>query len=172
MVKRTSGGRDRRYKEPCSPSDRIQIQSSTDLEDNKIIINNIFFFDHQNTTDSSKNHQNVWYRDFNQTAAAKSLQSCPTLCDPIDGSPPGFPVPGILRARTLEWVAISFSNAWKWKWSRSVVSGSSKPLKGWVQSKRGAGASDALKGTWTLRAPCHMPHQPCIAIRLLTYILQ
>ena len=44
-------------------------------------------------------------------AAAKSLQSCPTLCDPIDSSPPGFPVPGILQARTLEWVAISFSNA-------------------------------------------------------------
>ena len=48
-------------------------------------------------------------------AAAKSLQSCPTLCDPIDGSPPGSPVPGILQARTLEWVAIPFSNAWKWK---------------------------------------------------------
>ena len=48
-------------------------------------------------------------------AAAKSLQSCPTLCDPIDCSPPGSPVPGILQARTLEWVAISFSNAWKWK---------------------------------------------------------
>ena len=47
--------------------------------------------------------------------AAKSLQSCPTLCDPIDGSPPGSPVPGILQARTLEWVAISFSNVWKWK---------------------------------------------------------
>ena len=46
-------------------------------------------------------------------AAAKSLQSCPTPCDPIDGSPPGFPIPGILQARTLEWVAISFSNAWK-----------------------------------------------------------
>ena len=45
--------------------------------------------------------------------AAKSLQSCPTLCDPIDGSPPGFIVPGILQARTLEWVAISFSNAGK-----------------------------------------------------------
>jgi len=44
-------------------------------------------------------------------AAAKSLQSCPTLCDPIDGSPPGYPVPGTLQARTLEWVAISFSNA-------------------------------------------------------------
>ena len=48
-------------------------------------------------------------------AAAKSLQSCLTLCDPIDGSPSGSPVPGILQARTLEWVAISFSNAWKWK---------------------------------------------------------
>ena len=49
------------------------------------------------------------------TAAAKSLQSCPTLCDPIDGSSPGSTVPGILQARTLEWVAISFSNTWKWK---------------------------------------------------------
>ena len=49
------------------------------------------------------------------SAAAKSLQSCPTLCDPIDSSPPGSPVTGILQARTLEWVAISFSNAWKWK---------------------------------------------------------
>ena len=48
-------------------------------------------------------------------AIAKLLQSCPTVCDPIDGSPPGSPVPGILQARTLEWVAISFSNAWKWR---------------------------------------------------------
>ena len=48
-------------------------------------------------------------------AATKSLQSCLTLCDPTDGSPPGSPVPGILQTRTLEWVAISFSNAWKWK---------------------------------------------------------
>ena len=48
-------------------------------------------------------------------AAAKSLPSCPTLCDPIDDSPPGSPVPGIFQARILEWVAISFSNAWKWK---------------------------------------------------------
>ena len=50
-----------------------------------------------------------------QTAAAKSPQSCPTLCDPIDSSPPGSPIPGILQARTREWVAISFSHAWKWK---------------------------------------------------------
>ena len=55
-------------------------------------------------------------------AAAKSLQSCPNLCDLVDSSPPGSAVPGILQARTLEWVAISFFNAWKW--SRSVVSDS------------------------------------------------
>ena len=54
-------------------------------------------------------------KDVTAAAAAKSLQMCPTLCDPIDGSRPGSPVPGILQARTLEWVAISFSNAWKWK---------------------------------------------------------
>ena len=48
-------------------------------------------------------------------AAAESLQLYPTLCDPIDGSPPGSHIPGILQARTLEWVAIYFSNAWKWK---------------------------------------------------------
>ena len=48
-------------------------------------------------------------------AAAKSLQLCPILCDPIEGSPPGSPIPGILQARTLEWVAISFSNVGQWK---------------------------------------------------------
>ena len=48
-------------------------------------------------------------------AAAKSLQLCPSLCDPVDGSPPGPAIPGILQARTLEWVAISFSYTWKWK---------------------------------------------------------
>ena len=53
------------------------------------------------------------HKDNNNTA--KSLQLCPTRCDPMDCSPPGFSIPGILQARTLEWVAISFSNAWKWK---------------------------------------------------------
>ena len=52
---------------------------------------------------------------FEVAATAKSLQSCPTLCNPIDSSPPGSLIPGIFQARTLEWVAISFSNAWKWK---------------------------------------------------------
>ena len=58
---------------------------------------------------------NVGFSKIKNAAAAKSLQSCPNLCDPIDGSPSGSAVPGILQARTLEWVAISFSNAWKWK---------------------------------------------------------
>ena len=53
--------------------------------------------------------------EISAATAAKLLQSCPTLCDPIDGSPLGSPVPGILQARTLEWVAISFTKAWKWK---------------------------------------------------------
>ena len=62
-----------------------------------------------------------WYSHYGRrytaaaAAAAKLLQLCPTLCDPRDGSPPGSPIPGIIQARTLEWVAISFSNAWKWK---------------------------------------------------------
>ena len=57
----------------------------------------------------------LYLQDVVAAAAAKSLQLCLTLCNPIDGSPPGSPIPGILQARALEWVAISFSNAWKWK---------------------------------------------------------
>ena len=70
---------------------------------------------------SSSGHQFLstqicqWLNYLISAAAAKLLQSCPTLCDPIDGSPPASPIPGILQARTLEWVAISFSNAWKWR---------------------------------------------------------
>ena len=56
-----------------------------------------------------------WSMQMNAAATAKSFQLCPTLCDPIDVSPSGSPIPGILQARTLEWVAISFSNAWKSK---------------------------------------------------------
>ena len=59
-------------------------------------------------------HELLEYRVIT-TTTAKLLQSCLTLCDPTDGSPPGSPAPGILQARTVQWVAISFSNAWKWK---------------------------------------------------------
>ena len=62
----------------------------------------------------------IWYAA--AAAAAKSLQSCLTLCDPRDGSPPGSPIAGILQARTLKWVAISFSSAWKWKESEVTQS--------------------------------------------------
>ena len=65
-------------------------------------------------------------------AAAKSLQSCPTLCDPIDSSPPGSPVPGILQARILEWGAISFSNAWKWKVKVKLLSHVQFPVTPWT----------------------------------------
>ena len=72
------------------------------------------FHDKIRSAFTSTSHH-IWHFAAAAAAAAKSLQLCPTLCDPIDGSPPGSPFPGILQARTLEWVAISSSNAWKWK---------------------------------------------------------
>ena len=69
----------------------------------------------ESDTTEGLNNNMYWQHSPLAAAAAKSLQSCLILCDPIDCSPPGFPVPGILQARTLEWVAISFSSAWKWK---------------------------------------------------------
>ena len=88
---------------------------------------------HTDSLSKSKKERKVQYNELHCTwklsalfmmcaAAAKSLQSCPTLCDPIDGSPPGSPTPGILQARTLEWVAISFSSAWKWKVKGKLLS--------------------------------------------------
>ena len=71
-----------------------------------------------NTTSFTALQINIWMQSSKEqqaAAAVKLFQSCLTLCDPIDGSPLGSAVPGILQARTLEWVAISFSNAWKWK---------------------------------------------------------
>jgi len=64
---------------------------------------------------SGRGWRETKFKFMNAAAAAKSLQSCLTLCDPVDSSPPRSPIPGILQARSLEWVAISFSNAWKWK---------------------------------------------------------
>ena len=67
-------------------------------------------------------------------AAAKLLQACPTLCSPIDGSTPGSPVPGILQARTLEWVAIFFSSAWKWKVKEKSLSHVRLPATPWTEA--------------------------------------
>ena len=86
-----------------------------------------------------------WYSHYGeQYAASALLQSCPTLCDPIDGSSPGSAVPGILQARTLEWVAISFSSAWKWKVkvkSLSCVGPSATPWTGAYQAPLSMGFS-------------------------------
>ena len=99
-------------------------------------------------------------------AAAKSLQSCPTLCDPIDGSPPGPTVPGILQARTLEWVAISSSNAWKWKVKVKLLSRvrlsatpwsaahQAPPSMGFSRQEYWSGVPD-LRGALILSLPCH-----------------
>ena len=98
-------------------------------------------------------------------AAAKSLQSCPTLCNPIDGSPPGFPVPGIPQARTLEWVAISFSNAWKWKVKVKSLS------YVWLQQPHGLQPTRLLR-SWdflgkSTRVGCYMPATWWFEARLL-----
>ena len=76
------------------------------------------------------------WTDYSAAAAAKLLQLCPTLCDPVDGSPPGSPILGILQARTLEWVAISFSNAWKWKVKMKLLSRVQLVPTPWVQPTR------------------------------------
>ena len=70
-------------------------------------------------------------------AAAKSIQSCPTLCDPVNGSPPGSPIPGILQATTLEWIAISFFNAWKWKVKVKLLSRVWLPATPWTAAHKG-----------------------------------
>ena len=96
-------------------------------------------------------------------AAAKSLQSCLTLCDPIDGSPPGSPVPKILQAITLEWVAISFSNAWKWKVkvkSLSRVQPSATPWTAAFQAPPSMGFSrqEYWSGVPLPSLPCELVH--------------
>ena len=104
----------------------------------------------------------------NAAAAAKSLQLCPTLCDPIDSSPQGSPIPGILQARTLERVAISFSNAWKWKVKvkSSVVSDSWRPHG--LQPTRLLHPWDFLgKST---RVACHNGQLICMSVFLLIEI--
>ena len=80
-------------------------------------------------------------------AAAKFLQWCPTLCDPISGSPPGSPIPGILQARILEWVAISFSNAWKWKVKVKSLSHVRLLATPWTAAHQ-APLSMGVEGTW------------------------
>ena len=90
-------------------------------------------------------------------AAAKSLQSCLTLCDPIDGSPPGSPVPGILQARTLEWVAISFSNAWKWRVKVKSLSRAQLLASPWTAAYQAPPPMGFSKKEYWSGSPLHSP---------------
>ena len=91
-------------------------------------------------------------------AAAKSLQLCPTLCDPIDSSPPGSPDPGILQARTLEWVVISLSNAWKWKVKVKFLSSVQPSETPWTAAFRASPSMGFTgKNTWVR---CHCLLRP------------
>ena len=91
-------------------------------------------------------------------AAAKSLQSCPTLRDPIDGSPPGSPVPGILHARTLEQVAISFSNAWKWKVKGKSLSQVRLLATPWTAAHQAPPSMGFSRQEWWSGVPLPSPH--------------
>ena len=101
-------------------------------------------------------------------AAAKLLQSCPTLYNPRDGSPPGSPVPGILQARTLEWVAISFSNAWKWK--VKVKSLSRVRLLGspWTAAHQAPPSMGFSRQEYWSGVPLPSPHFPLVPSKRLT----
>ena len=90
-------------------------------------------------------------------AADTSLQSYPTLCDPIDGSPPGCPVPGILQARTLERVAISFSNAWKWKVKVKSLSCVWLLVTPWTAAYQGPPSMGFSRQEYWSRVPLHSP---------------
>ena len=93
-------------------------------------------------------------------AAAKSLQSCPTLCDLMHCSLPGFSVPGILQARTLEWVAISFSNAWKWKVKVKLLSCVRLPVTPWTTAYQAPPSMGLSRQEYWSGVPLPSPSDP------------
>ena len=94
------------------------------------------------------------------SAAAKSLQSCPTLCNPIDGLLPGSSVPGILQARTLEWVALSFSNAWKWKVKVKSLSHVWLLVTSWTAAYQAPPSMGFSRQEYWSGVPLPSPHNP------------
>ena len=100
-------------------------------------------------------------------AAAKSLQSCPTLCDPIDGSPPGSTIPGILQASTLEWVAISFSNAWKWKMKVKLLSRVRLLATPWTAAYQAPPSMGFAKQEYYSRVSLPSPNLACSMVLFL-----
>ena len=93
-------------------------------------------------------------------AAAKSLQSCPTLCDHIDGSPSGSPIPGILQARTLQWVAISFSDSWKWKVKVKSLSRVRPSVTPWTAAYQGPPSMGFSRQEYWSGVPLPSPTEP------------
>ena len=104
-------------------------------------------------------------------AATKSLQSCPTLCDPIDGSPPGSPIPGILQARTLEWVAISFPNVWKWKMKTKSLSHVQLLVTPWTAAYQAPPSMGFARQEYWSGVPLPSPKSPPSPHHRLTPIL-
>ena len=104
-------------------------------------------------------------------AAAALLQSCPTLCHPIDGSLPGSPVPGILQARTLEWVAISFSKAWKWKVKVKSLSRAGLLATPWTAAYQAPPSMGFSRQEYWSGVPLPSPTVYLDAINLLTNLL-
>ena len=102
-------------------------------------------------------------------AAAKSLQSCPTLCDPIDGSLPGSPVPGILQARTQEWVAISFSNAWKWKVKVKSLSHVWPSATSWTATYQAPPPMGFSRQEYWSGVPLPSPHHISRSLKMVLY---
>ena len=103
-------------------------------------------------------------------AAAKLLQSCPTLCDPIDGSPPGSPIPGILQARTLEWVSISFSKAWKWKVKVNSFSRVRLLATPWTAAYQASPSMGVSRQEYWSGVPLISPHKPLEHLRKSLFI--
>ena len=106
------------------------------------------------------------------TAAAEPLQSCPTLCNPIDGSPPGSPVPGILQARTLEWVAISFSNAWKWEVKVKLLSHIWLLATPWTAAHQAPPSMGFSRQEYWSGVPLPSPKEKTSTVQTTQYILQ
>ena len=104
-------------------------------------------------------------------AAAKLLQSCPTLCDLRDGSPPGSPIPGILQARTLEWVAMSFSNAWKWKVKVKSLSRVRPSVTPWTAAFQAPLSMGFSRQEYWSGVPLPSPSSYPITLQIIYYVI-
>ena len=110
---------------------------------------------------------NIYLLSAAAVAAAKSLQLCPTLCNPMDGSPPGSPFPGILQARTLEWIAISFSNAWKWKVKVKSLSRVRLLVTPWTAAHQAPLSMGFSRQEYWSGVPLPSPGHTCNSIKII-----